>query len=687
MGFPLLPENTRELWKEWELRLLVLLSLFLQLTLVTRVSEEIHLQETKGTIDPKSQITAFWAPFLLLHLGGPDTITVYALTDNELWLRQMARLCVQIALAFYIYFMALSGSTLSILAVGMILLGFIKYVERTLCLYLGSKGQLRDSMLLYPDFGPIYPRILEQYTLRKEEGYQVGIDEVLEFSAPEDLSANSGQGIDQEKATTLAKAYEFPQLQRPGGQQAHVHEPSEHESRDGFSDRGSRARVHVRSSLHQGTVAEPAWGIIRWVINLSVLCAMLVFFSLQDRKDYPKVDVYITFLLISAAILLEIYSVLLAISSDWVDLWRLQRPGGSTISSAVAFLQICPNPRWSNSVAQFSLLKLSIKRRNRTFSKLYPRLAKLDEKLEKNYISYKGFKRNIKEWTFNHTRDAVDYLEQDRNLNSGLKSLKLVSEVLKRSNNGHLNWSVNDMEFDQSILIWQIATELFHYKDLEKSRGEISEHIKDFKMSKLDSRYMLYLLVLHPSMLPTGIDVLRYEDTSVDAQKFFEDKLEMLSKKETGINSSAVKTLAQNLFKKEKNDHTGVESCSEAHKSTESRDLCEVCHLLLHVGTQLPATKIRGGKSRSVLFDACHLASQLNKIESEDLGRKWKLIGKVWAKFLIYAACLSRGYQHSENLSRGGELITHVWLLMAHLGVVEPVQTSEKQCITKLVLD
>ncbi|KAI6671479.1 hypothetical protein NL676_006364 [Syzygium grande] len=243
------------------------------------------------------------------------------------------------------------------------------------------------------------------------------------------------------------------------------------------------------------------------------------------------------------------------------------------------------------------------------------------------------------------------------------------------------------MEFEQSILIWHIATELCHYKDRDKMQVESAEHITDYKMSKLVSRYMLYLLVLHPSMLPTGIGMLRYEDTTIDAQKFFDDKLAVLSKKETRTNPSVVKKWAQNLFKKEKHGHTCVQSCKKAHKSAESRDLCEVCHLLLQVGTQLPAKKFRGGKSRSVLFDACHLASQLNKIEQDDVGRKWNLIGKVWAKFLIYAACQSKGFEHSESLSRGGELISHVWLLMAHLGVAELVQTSEAQCITKLILN
>jgi Domain of unknown function (DUF4220) len=30
-----------------------------------------------------NDLISFWAPFLLLHLGGPDTITSYSCEDNE----------------------------------------------------------------------------------------------------------------------------------------------------------------------------------------------------------------------------------------------------------------------------------------------------------------------------------------------------------------------------------------------------------------------------------------------------------------------------------------------------------------------------------------------------------------------------------------------------------------------------
>lgn len=40
-----------------------------------------------------------WAPFLLMHLSGQDTITAFAIEDNNLWLRHFLNLVVQIGLA------------------------------------------------------------------------------------------------------------------------------------------------------------------------------------------------------------------------------------------------------------------------------------------------------------------------------------------------------------------------------------------------------------------------------------------------------------------------------------------------------------------------------------------------------------------------------------------------------------
>ncbi|KAL0012703.1 hypothetical protein SO802_007811 [Lithocarpus litseifolius] len=134
---PLFPEHVRKLWTDWELRVLVLVSLTLQLSLLhfgsrRRYSVKTWLRgflwlaylvaDSVATValgvisnnkrnrnscdcndsQVQNELMAFWAPFLLLHLGGQDTITAYAVQDNELWLRHLLGLVVQSGVALYI---------------------------------------------------------------------------------------------------------------------------------------------------------------------------------------------------------------------------------------------------------------------------------------------------------------------------------------------------------------------------------------------------------------------------------------------------------------------------------------------------------------------------------------------------------------------------------------------------------
>ncbi|KAG5538819.1 hypothetical protein RHGRI_019389 [Rhododendron griersonianum] len=39
---------------------------------------------------------SFWAPFLLLHLGGPDNVTSLSAEENNMWLQQLIRMISQI---------------------------------------------------------------------------------------------------------------------------------------------------------------------------------------------------------------------------------------------------------------------------------------------------------------------------------------------------------------------------------------------------------------------------------------------------------------------------------------------------------------------------------------------------------------------------------------------------------------
>ncbi|MBA0763684.1 hypothetical protein Gotri_013107 [Gossypium trilobum] len=98
----------------------------------------------------------------------------------------------------------------------------------------------------------------------------------------------------------------------------------------------------------------------------------------------------------------------------------------------------------------------------------------------------------------------------------------------------------------------------------------------------------------------------------------------------------------------------------------------KACEIIYGVNTDIKPVQLKGDRSKSVLFDACRLAKELNKFGN----RKWVLISKVWVELLSYAATQCRPSAHVELIGKGGELITFVWLLVAHFGLGHCFQTT-----------
>jgi hypothetical protein len=81
--------------------------------------------------------------------------------------------------------------------------------------------------------------------------------------------------------------------------------------------------------------------------------------------------------------------------------------------------------------------------------------------------------------------------EKDTDLDSRgsftLKSMEVYEDFAR--------WSVN-IDFDESILVWHIATELYVRKSMAKHAKELTE------ATEVLSNYMMFLLVEKPNMLP-----------------------------------------------------------------------------------------------------------------------------------------------------------------------------------------
>src|SRR3954471_12499500 len=84
----------------------------------------------------------------MLHLGGPDNITAYALQDNQLWLRHLQMLVVQVLGATYVLYrqITINGTFVLLATIVMFTLGAVKYAERTWALRCGNMDRFRSSL-------------------------------------------------------------------------------------------------------------------------------------------------------------------------------------------------------------------------------------------------------------------------------------------------------------------------------------------------------------------------------------------------------------------------------------------------------------------------------------------------------------------------------------------------------------
>ncbi|XP_022728718.1 uncharacterized protein LOC111284266 [Durio zibethinus] len=205
-----------------------------------------------------------------------------------------------------------------------------------------------------------------------------------------------------------------------------------------------------------------------------------------------------------------------------------------------------------------------------------------------------------------------------------------------------LGWSI-EVEFDHSILLWHIATSHSYCYDQKRNPNSILD--SRCIVSKSIPEYLLYILVRRPSMMPNGIGQIRFQDTICEAVEFIQER-------EFITNASLA------------------------------------CDKQLQVDTRSEPAIVKGDRSKSVLLDACRLAKALQSLEEKrqsNTEEKWDLVSRVWVEMLAYAASQCRLNRHAQQLRRGGELLTHVWLLMAHLDLTKQFQISQGHIRAKLV--
>ncbi|GMY34780.1 hypothetical protein FCV25MIE_30022 [Fagus crenata] len=649
----------------------------------------------KKPIDAGLDMTAFWAPFFLLYLAGPDTITAYSLEDNTLWRRQAITLVCQVGVAAFVVIRAWTNKWLNFLTLVMFIPGLIKIGERIWVLRSGSSENFKAKSLRKADPGPNYARFMEEYHTRKKEGFDVQSRPFFPSTVVPDISFKALPNVLIPDATTSQYAYKLFETFK------HLFSDlilsfQDIKNSQSFFQKASHEEAFKVIEIELGLmydvfytkafkVYSRAGGILRIISFSSTLIVLLVFLIIINKDDYSKDYIIISYVLLCGAIILEIYSVLLLLKSDWSMLW-LSKHKSAMVDLLYKAIKPIPllrdgNKRWSNTMGQYNLIKYCLEHKP---------AVKCSAMIQKFLFHYELLERyrhqesgevslHLKKLIFEQLRDKSNSTnnsdltdlkklcackgervlkrygkcddciekekltkkhESDKEIEDQqvVNSAKCLNELSGKNRNTLLD-SIDKAEFDQSILLWHIATDLCYYDS--PTYVDPDDQCSDRKASKLLSDYMLYLLVMRPIMLPSGIEQIRFQDTCEEAKRFFKER------------------------------------------KTSITEEIQACLKLLEVNTEIAPSVVKGDRSKSVLFDACILAKSLNILVHQ---KKWELISNVWVEMLCYASAKCQWNHHAQQLSRGGELFTHVWLLMAHLGITEQFQISTGHARTTLIV-
>ncbi|EOA12927.1 hypothetical protein CARUB_v10025906mg [Capsella rubella] len=732
---------------------------------VSQITKNQGKEPEPGDPPKNKKLLALWAPFLLLHLGGPDTITALALEDNALWKRHLLSLVSQALAGVYAVVQSMENVLWPPITL-LFITGTIKYVERTRALYSASLDKFKDRMLKPADTGPNYAKLMEEYDSRKKSNLPTEIfltEEPGKHERPPTLVKP-----DREYLTNLEivqYGYKFFETFKGLVVDLIFSFRERDESRDFFKKLkpGEALRIietelgFLYESMYTKTaILHSKTGTLFRLIAFGTLLASFFLFHRRPLKydEFHGADVVITYVLFFVGFALDFASLVIFLLSDWT--FAVLRPlkddpeeEKSSIDSLFNwFLEfrkpqwkehICNgnqshevlttgffSRRWSGTIYGFNFIGFclkakvsrihqkrscnlfvwdsivlvfdrvirsiqmlvgSIKDVNRSIRSVLRQRSKKNKMFrytvyavylvlfagipevfavlwgyidrifsvksyldEIRFISREPLTKNQWEFIFYELKDKSEFAEKPEDAKKvswargewALRDTKLV-EV------DRLMLYIENVDYDQSLLLWHIATELcFQKEEGEEIKNLSSESYDDREFSKIISDYMMYLLIMQPKLMSevAGIGTIRFRDTKAEAERFFKSRY-----------------------------------------IKDSRDMKGASETVLSVDNKIEPMLVKGDRSKSVLFDASMLAKELQKLkESRNGDGKWRVLRKVWVELLCYAASHCKATEHVAQLTRGGELLNFVWLLMAHFGLADQFQINKGDARAKLVV-
>ncbi|XP_056169027.1 uncharacterized protein LOC130138588 [Syzygium oleosum] len=573
--------------------------------------------------DAYGDLLAFWAPFLLLHLGGPDTITAFALEDNELWRRHLLNLLFQLGTACYVLYQSLPSNKLTVPTILVFIGGTIKYIERTRALYLASFSKFRGSLLRFLDARPEHmPPIENRFGGQNKTDLDDREVIITAFSY-----FTTFKGILVELPFHLSQKTESFEFFR------------RITAKDAFRVVEAELNFFYDVLYTKAAVVHRPAGYLFRAISIGCVVTAFALFYVLNKHGFHEYDTRITYTLLLGAVDLEFVALGRLICSDWTIalLWIFgEHPIGRTFmkfllkfkSERSPFALHILHARWSRSIFQYNLIDSQLRRSPRRpptwiekLLGLIPLGALFDDLKPGRVEPYSDKLRELIFYELKRKELVARDFESKMEICAARGEWALEHSETEQDCTSLLPF-VRDVDYDESLLLWHVATELCYNTDPDETRN-------DRVNSKVLSDYMLHLMIKQPDMMSAvaGFGEIRFRYTCDGMDEF----------------------ISKNI--------------SDGSKTKISKE--SACQSLLSGFSKVEPRLWEEKIIRSVLPKACALARVLQNIEKE---KRWKITSEVWVELLGYAAIHCRPYSYAQQLSKGGELVTLVWLLMAQLG-------------------
>lgn len=354
-----IPKQIKHVWDSWNIRGMIILSLSLQTILIfvspsrKRTSNKFLImllwssylladlsanfavaliaknqgKDRKPDDPPQDKkLVALWAPFLLLHLGGPDTITAFSLEDNALWTRHFLGLVFQALAGVYVVVQSLPNVLWMIILL-LFTAGTSKYLERTIALYLASSDKFRGSMFQGSNSGFDYT----------DQTKNLDMDAIL--ASEMYMKENSRQLkplklIFPNRGLTDLEILQYAFLFFNNFKSIMVNNIFSLDLRDESKTFFSSSRLQDEQALRiieaeldfiyeglytKGAVLHSLFGVVSRLISLGSLLSAFGIFHYRHTKiqEFHKADIVITYTLFLVGIALDLISIHMFMVSDW----------------------------------------------------------------------------------------------------------------------------------------------------------------------------------------------------------------------------------------------------------------------------------------------------------------------------------------------------------------------------------